>query len=145
MYQCFLLWINASLLNCLLSYHGKRNLSSYLKHESLNAGNWIQKWRNKKEKEKMYHGQKEQKEQSYLEVASSFRLEAMRLHVSLKWLKWCLFFFFFPVFKIGPLPIQKPSILFILLECLLTLREHRSIFNQLLFLLPAITDRAEYK
>lgn len=55
------------------------------------------------------------------------------------------FFVFFPVFKIGPLPIQKPSILFILLECLLTLREHRSIFNQLLFLLPAITDRAEYK
>ena len=55
------------------------------------------------------------------------------------------FFCFPPAFKIGPLQIQKPSILFILLECLLTLREHRSIFNQLLFLLPAIIDRAEYK
>ena len=52
--------------------------------------------------------------------------------------------FFPPAFKIGLLPIQKPSVVFILLECLLTLREHGSIFNQLLFLLPAITDRGEY-
>ena len=144
MCECFLLWINASLLNCLLSYHGKKNLSSYLKHKNLNAGNWMWKWKSKRKKEKMYHGQKEQKKKI---SRSCFLLQAGSYETTCvtKMIEVMPFPPHPPAFKIGLLPIQKPSILFILLECLLTLREHRSIFNQLLLLLPAITDRAEYK
>lgn len=52
----------------------------------------------------------------YLEVASSWWMEAMSFHVSLKWLKWC---HFSSAFKIDLLQFRKPSVVFIV-ECLLT-------------------------